>query len=151
MILDFCAVCGIKENLHSHHFIPKVYNGENDETNLLTLCEEHHYQLHSMRRKLGGPELIKEGQRKLRDKNKKLGILNRKGEGKSSGPPSFQESHPELVKNAKRLRRRNPVTKKVRSYQKIAVELFTLGFTNRKGNMMDAGTLRRIMLELPSS
>ena len=42
MKLNFCVACGIKENLHYHHLIPKIHGGSDEETNLITLCENCH-------------------------------------------------------------------------------------------------------------
>lgn len=34
--------CGTTCNLESHHIIPRSQGGENEEYNLITLCEKHH-------------------------------------------------------------------------------------------------------------
>ena len=49
MKLEFCAICGVKEELHHHHIIPKSDGGSDDETNLITLCTEHHAWIHSLK------------------------------------------------------------------------------------------------------
>ena len=49
MKLEFCTICGVEENLHHHHIIPKSQNGSDDETNLITLCTEHHAWIHSLK------------------------------------------------------------------------------------------------------
>ena len=46
MRLKFCCICGKTEDLQHHHVIPKISGGSNDETNLVTLCYEHHNWLH---------------------------------------------------------------------------------------------------------
>ena len=48
MKLDFCCICGIKENLHHHHIIPRFRGGSDDETNLITLCGTHHSWIHGL-------------------------------------------------------------------------------------------------------
>ena len=48
MKLNFCVLCGSKENLHHHHVIPKVKGGTDDEDNLITLCEKHHEMIHNI-------------------------------------------------------------------------------------------------------
>jgi hypothetical protein len=49
MRLEFCVICGVEENLHHHHVTPKSEGGSDDETNLITLCVEHHAWIHSLR------------------------------------------------------------------------------------------------------
>ena len=43
------------------------------------------------------------------------------------------EINPDLVREARRLRRANPVTGKRKSYQRVANELFELGFATANG------------------
>ena len=44
-----CAVCGTMENLNVHHVVPFSEAGgkalELDESNLITLCREHHFTI----------------------------------------------------------------------------------------------------------
>jgi hypothetical protein len=63
---------------------------------------------------------------------------------KVEGRKSYAETSPALVKEAKRLRRVNPLTKKRRSYQVIANELFEMGFTSTKGTALTAMQVQRI-------
>jgi len=49
MKLNFCCICGTKENLHDHHIIPRHRGGSDDETNLITLCGTHHSWIHGMK------------------------------------------------------------------------------------------------------
>ncbi len=61
--IDFCAVCGSKKKLVSHHRIPKIEGGNNDETNIVQLCEECHKKIHTIgkrkiRRELGRPNKL---------------------------------------------------------------------------------------------
>ena len=49
MKLDFCCICGKREGLHHHHIIPREHGGSDDETNLITLCYEHHAWIHSLK------------------------------------------------------------------------------------------------------
>lgn len=49
MKLDFCCICGTKENLHHHHIIPRFRGGSDDENNLITLCGTHHAWIHGLR------------------------------------------------------------------------------------------------------
>ena len=79
---------------------------------------------------------------------KKLkGARERKKEetgSKVEGRKSYAETTPELVREAKRLRRVNPLTKKRRSYQVIANELYAMGFTSTKGTALTAMQVQRI-------
>jgi len=63
---------------------------------------------------------------------------------KVEGRKSYAETSPALVKEAKRLRRVNPLTKKRRSYQVIANELYAMGFTSTKGTALTAMQVQRI-------
>lgn len=46
MITDesVCGKCGTKANLEIHHMFPVILGGDNDERNLLILCEECHQE-----------------------------------------------------------------------------------------------------------
>ena len=75
MKLDFCCICGKREGLHHHHWKPKVRGGSDDETNLITLCYEHHALIHSLRPTTWNnhSELVKEGQEKARQEGRSPG------------------------------------------------------------------------------
>ena len=79
---------------------------------------------------------------------KKLkGARERKKEetgSKVEGRKSYAETSPALVREAKRLRRVNPLTKKRRSYQVIANELFMTDFTSTKCTALTAMKIQRI-------
>lgn len=78
------------------------------------------------------------------ERNKQEGITTISGGGKCGGRPSYAELQPDLVKEAKRLRRRNPKTKKQRSYDKVAEELFAMGYTNQRGSKFNAMSIKNI-------
>jgi len=64
---DKCSICGKTENLEHHHIIPKADGGTDDETNLLTLCSEHHAVMHGIeltrkRKSWASPNRILKGQ-----------------------------------------------------------------------------------------
>lgn len=65
MKLNFCVICGTKENLQHHHIIPEAEGGDNHPHNFLTVCWEHHNMIHNIRRtrdKENFVKLIKAGQ-----------------------------------------------------------------------------------------
>ncbi len=64
--------------------------------------------------------------------------------GRCEGRKSYKELDPELVREAKRLRRRNPKTKKQKSYDWVAGELMKVGYTNSKGNQFGAEQIKRM-------
>jgi len=64
--------------------------------------------------------------------------------GKCEGRKSYAETNPELVKEAKRLRRVNPLTKKRRSFQNIADQLHNNGFRARTGGKITAKQVQLI-------
>ena len=75
MRLKFCCICGVTNNLHHHHIIPRSRGGTDDETNYLTLCGEHHGWIHSIRPNSWNnhPQLIKEGVARAREQGVRLG------------------------------------------------------------------------------
>lgn len=79
--------------------------------------------------------------------NKKNGYITIDGSGKCSGRKSYAELQPELVKEAKRLRKKNGRTQKQRSYDKVAMELYELGFRNLNGNKFSATTIKNICMQ----
>lgn len=58
----------------------------------------------------------------------------RKEKGKCEGRKSLKETNPDLINLVKKLRRKNPKTKRVRSYRKISEILFEKGYKNSKGD-----------------
>jgi hypothetical protein len=73
MILDFCALCGARDNLEHHHVIPKAEGGSDDETNLLTVCSEHHGLIHNMRKRVDIGKLTKAALAAAKARGVKLG------------------------------------------------------------------------------
>lgn len=39
-----CGKCGSKENLELHYMLPVVLGGDNDDRNLIILCQDCHHQ-----------------------------------------------------------------------------------------------------------
>ena len=78
MNLDFCAVCGSRDDLHHHHFTPKLLGGSDKDTNMLTLCYEHHCEIHgkSYRDRIHHRELTRKGMQKAREMGVKFGNPN---------------------------------------------------------------------------
>lgn len=82
---------------------------------------------------------IVEKLRKARDeKSKKLG---RRVEGRKA----YKETNPALVREAKRLGRRNPKTGQRRSLRQIATELAGKGFTRTDGQPFNAQTVKNML------
>ena len=69
----------------------------------------------------------------------------RQENGKCEGRKSYAETNPALVKEAKRLRRRNPSTGRQRSLRKISQELLELGFKTSTGTAFSAGQIKRLV------
>ena len=63
MRLDFCVICGSRDELQHHHLVPKVRGGTDDEDNLITLCYKHHCWFHEVKpsKWTRQSELVKEG------------------------------------------------------------------------------------------
>ncbi len=69
----------------------------------------------------------------------------RKENGKCEGRKSLNETQPLMVKQAKRLARRNPRTGKKRSLRKVSAELAALGFTRSNGEPYSATVVRNVI------
>jgi 5-methylcytosine-specific restriction endonuclease McrA len=41
-----CRYCGRRNNLHAHHVVYRSHGGADTEENLITLCSEHHEDIH---------------------------------------------------------------------------------------------------------
>lgn len=86
--------------------------------------------------------------RAARERKKSMKIQLTTGlAGKCEGKKSYAEMSPELVREAKRLRRVNPITGKRRPYRQIAAELEYAGFLDSTGKRLDHGTVRKICMQ----
>lgn len=83
--------------------------------------------------------------KRKRTVNMDKGIVTLTGQGKCEGNKRYDELEPGIVKEAKRLYRRNPKTGKRRSLRVIADELNKMGYLNRKGNIFAANQIRRMV------
>ena len=75
---------------------------------------------------------------------------DRKSAAKGSrveGRKPYAETHPAMVKEAKRLARRNPRTGKRRSLRTIAGELAALGYTRPAGQPFNAQTIKNMVAQ----
>lgn len=61
------------------------------------------------------------------------------------GRKGYDQTKPELVREAKRLARKSPKSGKARSLREIAAELATLGFVTARGTTFSAGQVRRLL------
>ena len=79
MKLDFCCVCGAKEDLHQHHIVPVVLSGikrkNDDSDNTITVCTYHHDIIHGVikNRSADHSTLIKQGMQNAKKNGKKIG------------------------------------------------------------------------------
>jgi len=64
--------------------------------------------------------------------------------GKCEGRKSWAEVNPELVREAKRLRRRSPKGHQ-RSLRDVAAELASLGFVNERGAVFSASSVQSML------
>ena len=74
-------------------------------------------------------------------RDRKSARLRRRVEGRKG----YGETNPDLVREAKRLARRNPKTGKKRSLREIAAELERLGFVNGQGKQFAANQVARLV------
>ena len=73
MRLDFCVACGNRSDLNHHHLVPRVYDGPDDDANLVTLCRECHGLAHGAAYKTGHGDLVRYGQAAARLRGVKVG------------------------------------------------------------------------------
>jgi DNA invertase Pin-like site-specific DNA recombinase len=66
--------------------------------------------------------------------------------GKCEGRKGWAEINPELVREAKRLRRRSPKGHR-RSLREVAAELAKLGFHNERGSQFSAASISSILAD----
>ena len=81
----------------------------------------------------------------LVSKLKAARVRKRKETGKCEGRKSWSEINPDLVREARRLRRKNPVSGKRKSFGKVAKELAENGYYNSKGNQFDPSSIKRLI------
>jgi DNA invertase Pin-like site-specific DNA recombinase len=72
-------------------------------------------------------------------------VRKRKETGKCEGRKSWNELNPDLVREAKRLRRKNPVSGKRKSFARVAKELAEMGYLNSKGNAFPSTSIKRMI------
>ena len=65
--------------------------------------------------------------------------------GKCEGLKSLIDSRPDMMRQTKRLSRRNPATGKTRSLSTISSKLAALGFTHDNGSPYSAMTIRNVI------
>lgn len=56
-----CNYCEATTGLHIHHIIPRSLGGTDEGHNILTVCKDHHWQLHGIHEKASFSELTKAG------------------------------------------------------------------------------------------
>ena len=61
------------------------------------------------------------------------------------GRRGYRKLNPELVREARRLARKSPLTGEARSLRQIAAELAALGYVNGKGQSFAAETVRGLL------
>jgi DNA invertase Pin-like site-specific DNA recombinase len=76
--------------------------------------------------------------RKARDRK------SRKKGRRVEGRKGLKHHAPKMVKEARRLRRKNPKTGKQRSYRRVSAELAALGFSRSNGEPYSAMTVRNV-------
>tara|TARA_Y100001963_G_scaffold65907_1_gene91819 strand:- start:24845 stop:25279 length:435 start_codon:yes stop_codon:yes gene_type:complete len=138
MKLNFCVACGIKENLHYHHLIPKIHGGSDEETNLITLCENCHGAYHNKKFKNHGALTRKA----LQDRKRNGKVYN------GQLPYGFDRDGDDMIKNASEqaviadiVTRRNEGA----TLTSIADELNERGLQGKAGGKWYASTVKNVI------
>lgn len=74
-------------------------------------------------------------------RDRKSAVLGKRIEGRKG----YDQTNPELVREAKRLARKNPRTGEARSLREIAAELLSLGFATASGKAFSASQVQRLV------
>lgn len=74
-------------------------------------------------------------------RDRRSAALGRRIEGRKS----YAETHPELVREARRLARKSPKTGKARSLRRISAELHALGYSTARGQAFSASQVQRLL------
>jgi DNA invertase Pin-like site-specific DNA recombinase len=69
----------------------------------------------------------------------------RKANGKCEDRKSYQKLNPPLVRETKRLRRKNPVSGKQKSYIRVAKELFQTGYSTGTGKVFSCSQIQNLV------
>jgi len=137
MRLDFCVACGHRADLNHHHAIPRVLDGPDDESNLITLCRECHGLLHDVEWQIGHSDLIKAGLQAAKARGVKLGGTNAQSiANRDEARQRAEELRPILTELAGM------------SANKAAVELNKRGVATPKGGHWHALTVMRLRQRL---
>ncbi len=144
MRLDFCVVCGIREGLEHHHVIPKSKGGTDNETNLITLCTQHHCVIHQCRKKSNSTaSLTKAALQVLKDKGVKLGNLTNLDDARLLSNATNKAKANDFANNVL------PIVLQFRDNNEtlpaIADKLNAMGVKTRRGGKWYASTVANIL------
>ena len=88
---------------------------------------------------------LRKGRQSAKDENKKKGSsLTLSGDGKCEGRKSYQETHQELIKTARRLYRKLRNGQR-RSLLKVSEALLKMGYSTSKGKPFSASEVQRLV------
>jgi hypothetical protein len=140
MKLKLCCICGKTEDLQHHHVIPKVSDGSDDETNLITLCYEHHNWIHGLeyKKSINFSRLMKKSSREKKDKKRVYG----------HAPMGYDKDGDNLVENSKELELVSDMFKMRNdgmSLGKIADYLNDKGIKGKQGGYFYASSISHII------
>jgi|TARA_Y100000289_G_C3801281_1_gene89108 hypothetical protein len=146
MELNFCAVCGKTEDLQYHHFTPRIDGGSDDETNILTLCYEHHCEIHGKpyRNKIHHAELTRKGLQRARERGVRLG---------SRDGANFEKANKVKIKNANEFSKKlehiiKPLRESGRTFQEIADTLNEMGIKTPLGKCFYPASVRNYFVRI---
>ena len=138
MIHNHCVACGQSGNLNQHHLVPRSIGGNDDETNLITLCGSCHAKAHQVKADWRHGELTK----------KALGAKKARGEYIGGyAPYGFYIVDGKLVSNEleqKAIIFANHLSMSGLSLNKVAKELAKIGMLARNGKVFDAQQIKRM-------
>ena len=136
---DYCVACGIREQLHHHHLVPKSRGGSNANSNLITLCASCHEKIHGVDNSLIKLSAI------TREKKKREGkvICYHPPYGKMKTYDGYLIDNPieqEIINKICELKVSLCCGSKT-----IIDELVKLGYVNRKGKTFNSNFIIRIL------
>lgn len=136
---NHCVACGIREQLHQHHLVPKSRGGGNDETNLITLCVDCHEKIHGVNNSLIKLSTV------TRENNRRNGkaLACHPPYGKMKTPDGYLVDNPieqTIIERICELK-----VSLCCGSETIINELEQLGYKTRKGGKFQASSILRIL------
>lgn len=136
---DHCVACGSTEHLTQHHLVPRSMGGNDEDSNLLTLCGSCHAKAHQVKADWRHSELTRKAMRHKQANGEYIGGAVPYGFDLVDGELVRNEAEQNVIAQAKRLHAAGL------SLRKIAAELDRQGIKTRRGSTFAAPQIQRMV------